>query len=782
MHLNLAQDKRKLKFEREAQQWLSMCSAIKLSSGAGLQPFSAPSGWMSEMNRVPQQVFTQDEFKEELDRCKPVLLELVNACWERAPTLCKMPTASLVLARLAAWTSDSWVRSIEEWPGEPLAQERIIAELADMDYDENKAAIDRAVRMGQGEDMKNWFVSQQTAEKIQIDKKKKEPPAPKVWEPPKDVVSYSELLKGKEQRLSEVCGQWEWMVSQRKSIGITIEKTGRVVYDGQWNGAQYDFVYEREDSVGRFWLDRRDGWTLDFDRSTEKKLIWVHPRHPATTWLRTVQEDLTAMFEKEKKRFSGSYESAWSSTPSMPSKELTEVHIPGIRSRATQLRNMGRPDDAEPLFKQVLEIARRVYGQARPDEMIEHLNDYSEILRALGRDADAEPLEKEESDLRQQEKIKQEARMQLEDGYLRSLVAHLIEKWEVPPALHSALNYIDGTMPSEAAHRISMAFLSVHTAAGRGDSNVLTGLKSHVSPAAGKKTAKMFSKLTNESLGGCRSSPLHGFRRAQVDSEGGQKWVADGVCESLLGDAILPTDGEGPTEGFASDVINWVCLNQEKLEGAYQATSLINFFFEMKALQHNYTMVGRSPTNIGKAFEAYVASTVNFDDDDGYEERFQPNPRGIKGMLELKATIPNGTIVDAPFLYYEKKNNVLGGEGRPGGKEAAIRISEILSFRRLRYEGEQLDNCLESGLRSQIKYLSRVRNRESSFWSLTKQEEGGPVEHLCLIEVWHLRHGNDIRQAEGPRPRTIPSAEAWYWLDKWCKQENIDLSTWDCYS
>ena len=41
---------------------------------------------------------------------------------------------------------------------------------------------------------------------------------------------------------------------------------------------------------------------------------------------------------------------------------------------------------------------------------------------------------------------------------------------------------------------------------------------------------------------------------------------------------------------------------------------------------------------------------------------------------------------------------------------------------------------------------------------------------------------NEIRQAEGPRPATIPSAEAWYWMDRWCEQEGIDLSTWDCYS
>ena len=61
------------------------------------------------------------------------------------------------------------------------------------------------------------------------------------------------------------------------------------------------------------------------------------------------------------------------------------------------------------------------------------------------------------------------------------------------------------------------------------------------------------------------------------------------------------------------------------------------------------------------------------------------------------------------------------------------------------------------------------------------EEEQEPV-YFLLAEVWHLRQGNIIRQAEGPRPRTLPGPEAWYWLDKWCRREGVDLSTWDVYS
>ena len=218
----------------------------------------------------------------------------------------------------------------------------------------------------------------------------------------------------------------------------------------------------------------------------------------------------------------------------------------------------------------------------------------------------------------------------------------------------------------------------------------------------------------------------------------------------------------------------------------HQVRSYLDFFAEMRQLNPSYTCVGRTPKTVGAAFEAYVASNMPPAAADGAgglpaesDEAFQPNPRGLKGLFELEATIPAGTAVKVPYDgTYE-----LGGEGEPGSRKATVRIAEILSLSRLFYEGEQLCNCLEDSRRSQSKYLSRARARVSSFWSLTRQAAGATkAEHLCLIEVWHMRDENIIRQAEGPHPRTIPTPEAWYWMDKWCKAEGIDLSTWDCYS
>ncbi len=388
------------------------------------------------------------------------------------------------------------------------------------------------------------------------------------------------------------------------------------------------------------------------------------------------------------------------------------------------------------------------------------------------------------------------------EATLRSLAAHLLEKWDVPPALHGALSYHDGIPASEASHRISKAFLHVHADAGRGATSVLDGLRAAVAPSVTRTIAKNFVQQPaaadgDGSEGGAegtdvadgdasavvgRANPLHALRRAQVASVGGASWVADAACESRLGGAL----GSAASEEFALVMLEWVVRHQEALADPFTVRSLLDYFGEMRQLDPRYTCVGRTPKTVRAAFEAYVASSMPPAAADGagglpaeYDEAFQPNPRGLKGLFELDATIPSGTVVRVPYDdRYE-----LGGEGQPGARRATVRIAEILSLSRLFYEGEQLSNCLEDSRRSQSKYLSRARARVSSFWSLTRQPAGADkAEHLCLIEVWHMRDSNIIRQAEGPHPRTLPDAEAWYWMDKWCKAEGIDLSTWDCYS
>ena len=110
-HVQVTKARALSRLQSQAVQWLAMSCAINLSEGEGLQPFAVPEGWMAAPSAPPAQAFTNDQLIEEIERHEPALLALLEACAERAPSLCT-PSAMLPLARLAAWTErDAWVRA-----------------------------------------------------------------------------------------------------------------------------------------------------------------------------------------------------------------------------------------------------------------------------------------------------------------------------------------------------------------------------------------------------------------------------------------------------------------------------------------------------------------------------------------------------------------------------------------------------------------------------------------------------------------------------------------------
>ena len=62
-----------------------------------------------------------------------------------------------------------------------------------------------------------------------------------------------------------------------------------------------------------------------------------------------------------------------------------------LNNLAGLLRDMGRHDEAEPLFRQALEIDAKTIGTAHP-EFAKHLNNLALLLKVMGRYAEAEPL------------------------------------------------------------------------------------------------------------------------------------------------------------------------------------------------------------------------------------------------------------------------------------------------------------------------------------------------------------------------------------------------------
>ena len=206
------------------------------------------------------------------------------------------------------------------------------------------------------------------------------------------------------------------------------------------------------------------------------------------------------------------------------------------------------------------------------------------------------------------------------------------------------------------------------------------------------------------------------------------------------------------------DALTWISTHAEVLDEPSQAQIALDYFCERYRSDASFTCAGRTPKTVQQQMDAFAESTTVFDDD----EAFLPNPEGLRPMILEGVVIPSRNVTvpyDEDGAWYEgpARTSFWGWYCR-GGTPKTIRVEEILSFKRLIMEGNKLDNCLEDRRSSQVKYVLRARQRTSSFWSFTIADpDGSNLKHVLLLEVWHLRRGNVVRQAEGPRPRTLPS-------------------------
>ncbi len=249
---------------------------------------------------------------------------------------------------------------------------------------------------------------------------------------------------------------------------------------------------------------------------------------------------------------------------------------------------------------------------------------------------------------------------------LRGLESHLVEKWEVPSVLHGALGFRgEGRSAGipEAAHRAAYAFFAAHASAGAGTGSVRDSLQTAIGGGDAAVVSKSVSKafvataapaaaVAADADGG--ADPLRALRRAQVAAQGGEAWVAEGVCASKMGRSLLGASGlggggpaaggaeggVGVCEAFGTSAIQWVCTHAAELAEPSEVTLAIDYALEMRRADADYSLAGRTPKTVRAAMDAYALTTVTFDED----ELFQPNPRGIKGMFLPNATIPRGTV------------------------------------------------------------------------------------------------------------------------------------------
>mmetsp|Transcript_21872 Transcript_21872/g.65568 ORF Transcript_21872/g.65568 Transcript_21872/m.65568 type:complete len:526 (+) Transcript_21872:224-1801(+) len=348
-----------------------------------------------------------------------------------------------------------------------------------------------------------------------------------------------------------------------------------------------------------------------------------------------------------------------------------------------------------------------------------------------------------------------------------ALAKHVLEKYDAPEPLRAAV-LLDATSDPQRTNRISLRFLRAYAATAAGDSSVRAALQAFA-PALTKKASAAFCAAAGP--------PLAALRTAQAAAKGAPAWAAEAVATSVFGARLNEPEVESFLE---ADALQWVATHAEALEEPATVRTYLDYFCERRRADAGYSCAGRTPKTVEQQADAYALSTTLFEDD----EAFLPNAYGLKPMILEDAVIPRCNVsvpYDEPYNFGHGPYELGEGTER-GGTPVTVRVEEVLSLKRLIYEGQMLDNCLEDRRSSQVKYVLRARQRTSSFWSFTLTNSEGVAKHVLLLEVWHLRRGHVVRQAEGQRPRTLPSPEAWHWMRHWCDREGVDWTTWDIYS
>ena len=139
----------------------------------------------------------------------------------------------------------------------------------------------------------------------------------------------------------------------------------------------------------------------------------------------------------------------------------------------------------------------------------------------------------------------------------------------------------------------------------------------------------------------------------------------------------------------------------EALEEPSSVRTYLDYFCERRRADAGYSCAGRTPKTVENQADVYALSTTLFEDD----EAFLPNAYGLKPMILEDAVIPRCNVsepYDEPYNFGHGPYALGPGTSR-GASPKTVRVEEVLSLKRLIYEGDKLNNCLENKRNSQVK-------------------------------------------------------------------------------
>lgn len=230
------------------------------------------------------------------------------------------------------------------------------------------------------------------------------------------------------------------------------------------------------------------------------------------------------------------------------------------------------------------------------------------------------------------------------------------------------------------------------------------------------------------------------IRWAQILAVGGDKRIADAICETRLRDTFVDDE-------FWLIVFRFFAANP-MLDPA-RINPIVDYIWHEK-----YEDVIAFP-------EPGVAENLG-----PAQPNFTMRGRTVDSLLRQVERWHNQLGIATKDLSLEWQrtdvNNFHFVEGTRESKNMRVwRITELLSSKQLVEEGRQLRHCVAS-------YAASCRSRAKSIWSMTVETENG-VERLLTIEVTN----REIRQVRGKRNRLAEPKEKEI-IQRWSAMEKLE--------
>jgi len=325
---------------------------------------------------------------------------------------------------------------------------------------------------------------------------------------------------------------------------------------------------------------------------------------------------------------------------------------------------------------------------------------------------------------------------------LRGLIQHLICKYPMPGYWYSV--WFEGTEPAQNYYGVAQDAEGavVDTSLIRNFVKLAQGSGMYKLVKEGDFPVALTKKQCHALMQQRKTNTVpHAVRWTQVQSFGGERRLAEVLCDSNWGEACSGRD----SEEFQATVIQWFCA--QGMLDMTQIGPIIDYIENCRRENEEWSISGRTAVSLMRDMGEWHRNLVierRGARAAAYTARYKPPPEKFE---------PSG------FQEWFESRKTKDSRGRQIHENH--RVGEILTYKGLLEEGRDLHHCVSS-------YGHNIARGATSIWSYSKDKE-----KLLTIELHNPTR--TLRQIRGTRNRMPTSAEMLY-VQKWAREAGVVIA------